>query len=85
MTGRPEATANLLKSCGARRFVESGVEGGDKIVNRLTDASTILRLLFESEKVPVTLVISNALVGYFASVPGPKVISSDPLTPGLLK
>ena len=79
MAGRPEATANLLKSFGARRFVDSGVEGGNKIGNRLTEASEIP--MFVSVNVPLTPVILNALVGYFASVPGPKVISSDPLTP----
>src|ERR1700677_2160456 len=82
MGGSPVATANLLKSFGARRFVGSGAEGGDKIGNRVTDASAIPALV--SVKVPLTPVISKAFE-YFASVAVPKVITSDPLTPPPLK
>jgi hypothetical protein len=83
MAGRPEATANRLKSCGASRFPTSGVALLTG-TNGPTGALTMSGLMFESEKVPLMPVISKALE-YFASVAEPKVTTSEPLTPGPLK
>jgi hypothetical protein len=82
-TGRLLATANWLKSSGARRFGGSSSGVAWLIAtSEVTGALLMLRLV--SVNVPLTAVISNPLVGYFPSVAGPKVITSDPLTPASL-
>ena len=74
------ATAKWLKSFGARRFGGSSSGGVGEIgASEVMGASTMPRVV--SVNVPLMPVISNPVVGYFASVPGPNVIESDPLTP----